>query len=149
MDGRPARIVPCDGCTVCCQGDAVLLHPECGDVANQYRTEQCGDGRLMLAHQGNGDCIYLDRQQGCAIWAKRPTVCRELDCRIFSEPELARMAKKDPRCKAMRKAAKRRMRRTQPPAPGGGHGPCPWCDDDPADQPCACTPAPDGGEEKG
>jgi hypothetical protein len=37
----------------------------------------------------------------------------------------------------------------KPPAPEDGEKqpPCSWCDDDPADQPCACTP-PEGGEEE-
>jgi len=84
---RKDRLVLCDGCTLCCQGDAVFLHPECGDDPRRYRTEPAGE-RLMLAHKANGDCIYLQRRSGCTIWDRRPTVCREMDCRVFLDPEL-------------------------------------------------------------
>ncbi len=84
MSGKVVEaILPCDGCTVCCQGDALILHPECGDVVAAYHTEEHPDGRTMLAHQPNGDCFYLVRGKGCTIWGRRPVACRELDCRIF------------------------------------------------------------------
>lgn len=88
---RPTRIVPCNGCTECCKGDAIYMHPECGDDARRYKTEVCQEsGRTMLAHKPNGDCVYLDRKTGCTIWERRPVVCREMDCVIFLDPELMR-----------------------------------------------------------
>lgn len=72
--------VPCSGCYACCQGEAVFIHPECGDDANNYLTEEY-QGRRILAHKPNGDCIYLDRDVGCTIYDTRPTICGELDCR--------------------------------------------------------------------
>jgi hypothetical protein len=83
LDIRPTRIVPCGNCTVCCQGNLIYLHPECGDDASLYKTEPASDGRTMLAHKPNGDCIYLDRKEGCTIYDRRPTICRELDCRMW------------------------------------------------------------------
>lgn len=80
IDPRPTRDVPCNGCTVCCQNDAVFLHPECGDDPAKYQIEIADDGRAMLAHKPNRDCIYLDRDKGCTIHADRPVVCREMDC---------------------------------------------------------------------
>lgn len=74
------REVPCNGCYACCQGDAIFLHPECGDKAEDYITEEY-DGRLIIAHKENDDCIYLDRSVGCTIYNNRPTICGELDCR--------------------------------------------------------------------
>jgi len=74
------REVPCNGCYACCQGEAIFLHPECGDIADDYQTETY-HGRTVLAHKDNGDCIYLDRSFGCTIHNNRPTICGELDCR--------------------------------------------------------------------
>ena len=79
----PVRAVPCDGCTACCEGDMILMHPECGDDHRRYKCEQLPDGSWMLRHKKNGDCIYLERGKGCTIWHRRPVVCRELDCRLF------------------------------------------------------------------
>lgn len=60
------------------------MHPECGDDASQYLTEMY-EGRVILQHKPNGDCIYLDREKGCTIHERRPVVCRELDCRLILE----------------------------------------------------------------
>ena len=78
--------VPCNGCTACCHGDLVFIHPECGDIASEYQTmrmahpitNQMGDA---LQHR-NGSCIYLGAI-GCTIHARRPSMCREFDCRRF------------------------------------------------------------------
>ena len=84
LDPRPTRSVPCGTCNACCRGDAIFMHPECGDDANLYKTVVY-NGRLILDHKPNGDCIYLDRATGCTIHAIRPTVCRELDCRLLAD----------------------------------------------------------------
>lgn len=76
--------VPCNGCTLCCKGDAIFLHPECGDDAALYMTVAAPDGRLMLAHKPNGDCVYLE-EGGCSIHGRAPTICRELDCRVLAK----------------------------------------------------------------
>jgi Fe-S-cluster containining protein len=78
--------VPCQGCTACCHGDLVFIHPECGDIASEYETwpqvhpitRQPG---LALKHK-NGSCIYLG-ETGCTIHPRRPAMCREFDCRRF------------------------------------------------------------------
>lgn len=82
IDPRPTMHVPCGTCTECCKGDAIFLHPECGDDPAQYETENY-QGRTILKHHPNGDCVYLDRQRGCTIHDRRPTICREMDCRII------------------------------------------------------------------
>lgn len=79
IDPRPTRSVPCGTCTECCKGDAIFIHPECGDIATDYLTEEYM-GRTILQHKINGDCIYLGNS-GCTIHDRRPTICRELDCR--------------------------------------------------------------------
>jgi hypothetical protein len=80
--------VPCKGCTLCCQGDAIRILPE--DDATQYQTvpHEYFPGKLMLAHKENGDCIYL-ASDGCGIHDRKPRMCREMDCR-----RIARAVKK-------------------------------------------------------
>ena len=79
--------VPCHGCTACCQGDMIFLHPEMGDDPRLYKTV-FKNGRYILQHKPNKDCIYLDRQKGCTIHDHRPAICQELDCRfVFQLPK--------------------------------------------------------------
>ena len=72
--------VPCNGCTLCCKGDAVRLLP--GD-SDDYLVEPhpFQPGQWMLAHKPNGDCVYLG-DAGCTIHPRRPKMCREMDCRM-------------------------------------------------------------------
>ena len=74
------RIVPCNGCTLCCQGDAVRLEP--GDMDAGYQTEPHPyiRGALMIAHKANGECVYLN-EHGCSIHDRAPSLCRSADCR--------------------------------------------------------------------
>ena len=113
---RATRIVPCGKCVACCQGDAIILHPEDGDDVSLYKTE-VHDGRLMLAHKYNKDCYYLDRKKGCTIHNYRPLVCREFDCAVImledpriytrmASPAVIRAGKK--RIKKLRVKIKRR-----------------------------------------
>ena len=72
--------VPCNGCRLCCDGDAIRLLP--GDDPTQYQTEphEMIRGALMLAHRKNGECVYLG-EWGCTIHDRAPLMCREFDCR--------------------------------------------------------------------
>lgn len=81
---KPPQSVPCNGCTLCCKCDALRLLP--GDDPKQYETEPhpTQPGALMLAHKENGDCFYLT-DTGCGIHARRPRMCRTMDCRLFPE----------------------------------------------------------------
>ena len=96
---RPvSAYVPCDGCTACCRGEQIILHPEDGDDPSQYETvpaKRSGgldrieeiyglkyDGALALKQKPNGDCIYLG-EKGCTIHDHRPAICRTFDCRKF------------------------------------------------------------------
>ncbi|EMK1731217.1 YkgJ family cysteine cluster protein [Salmonella enterica] len=78
--------VPCQGCTLCCRGDAISLHPELGDRAEDYRTvphfmpELAEQGVVMLAHKADNSCTYLT-STGCGIHGRAPALCREFDCR--------------------------------------------------------------------
>ncbi len=75
--------VPCNGCTLCCHGDAIRLLGV--DDPAQYQTEPHDwmPGHLMLAHKPNGDCIYLG-ESGCTIHERKPQMCREMDCRLVA-----------------------------------------------------------------
>lgn len=93
--------VPCNGCTLCCQNDLLILHPEMGDDPNAYETMRCvnpitGKPALALAHKKEGGCIYLG-DNGCTIHDKAPAICREFDCRklflSMTRPERRRAIK--------------------------------------------------------
>jgi hypothetical protein len=75
--------VPCNGCTLCCTGDAVRLLEE--DLEAGYRSEPHSriTGALMIAHKPNGECIYLD-EHGCSIHGRAPSLCRSADCRSLA-----------------------------------------------------------------
>lgn len=73
--------VPCNGCTICCHGEAIVLHPEDGDNPADYIVEIHPIFNIpILAHKPNGDCIYLDDATGCTIHDRAPVVCRKFDC---------------------------------------------------------------------
>jgi hypothetical protein len=78
-----ATDVPCNGCTLCCQGDAVRLQED--ELGKGYRTEPHPRiaGALMIAHKPNGECIYLT-EGGCRIHATAPALCRSADCRALA-----------------------------------------------------------------
>lgn len=78
-------ILPCNGCTACCQRDLVVLDPRYDD-ARKYEIElnnNFSQPVVCLKHKADGDCWYLDRDAGCTIWQRRPQHCRTLDCRVF------------------------------------------------------------------
>jgi len=79
--------VPCNGCTACCRNELLVLHPEMGDRAVDYLTQEVtnpitGKRCLALQQKPNGDCIYLG-ENGCTIHGRAPAICREFDCRRF------------------------------------------------------------------
>jgi len=86
-----AASVPCNGCTLCCEQDAVFLHPEHGDDPSLYETIEAihpltGERRLMLARGADGrSCVYLERGVGCRVYGQQPAMCREFDCRGFAK----------------------------------------------------------------
>lgn len=76
--------VPCNGCTLCCRLDLIVLHPERGDDPARYLTEpmehpMTGKTVHVLKHGPDGWCIYLG-QNGCTIHDRAPAICREFDC---------------------------------------------------------------------
>jgi hypothetical protein len=74
--------VECGSCRACCKGSMVILQPE--DDRDSYQwvwfTPTGKDERLpILAHQPNGDCVYLG-PDGCTIHERHPVICRRFDC---------------------------------------------------------------------
>lgn len=81
-----ANLVPCNGCTLCCQGEVIELVRGV-DRVNDYQVKRF-HGAWVLDHKPNGDCVYLDRATGCTIWQRRPALCRDFDCRTVRETQL-------------------------------------------------------------
>lgn len=75
--------VPCNGCTKCCHNDAVRILPH--EDAGKWKIEPHPWMPLavMLAHQPNGDCVYLG-DHGCMIQHDKPQQCHEMDCRSIA-----------------------------------------------------------------
>lgn len=76
--------VPCNGCTRCCQGDAVRILPH--EDPSDWLTEPhpvMKEAR-MLAHKEDGACTYLGTT-GCTIHETKPQMCREMDCRSIAK----------------------------------------------------------------
>jgi Fe-S-cluster containining protein len=71
--------VPCNGCTVCCRQQIVLLGDRDEPNIAAYDYRHIGDHRV-LNNKPNGECTHLG-PEGCTIYEKRPFVCRTYDCR--------------------------------------------------------------------
>ena len=88
------RISPvlCNGCTLCCKGDAIRILP--GDEVALLRVvpHERFKGELMLDHKDNGDCVYLG-DAGCMIHDHKPRMCREMDCRNIAASYRKKQAK--------------------------------------------------------
>jgi hypothetical protein len=86
-DQRGERVeatVPCNGCTACCHArvtvNAAEERPE--DLAV---LDLVSDGEaLVLRRRADGDCVHLDAADGCTVYAARPKVCRQFDCRVHA-----------------------------------------------------------------
>jgi len=76
--------VPCNGCMLCCHGDAIRILPH--EDASRWQTvpHDHYPGHRMLAHKANGDCVYLVAG-GCSIQDTKPQMCKEMDCRRLAQ----------------------------------------------------------------
>lgn len=81
---KPINVVPCNGCKLCCLGDAVRILPH--EDHSKWRTEphEVVAGARMLAHKPNRECWYLG-ETGCTIQDDKPQMCGEMDCRILAQ----------------------------------------------------------------
>jgi hypothetical protein len=85
--------VPCNGCTLCCRRDLIVLKVSLGDDPALYdcvpldpkdlgplaALQPPEDSRWRL-RQVNERCVYAT-PDGCRIHDRAPVVCREFDCR--------------------------------------------------------------------
>jgi hypothetical protein len=76
--------VNCSGCAApCCTSmEFITLNPKVDDVA-QYATRPLVSGGVGLQQRDDGSCIYFIDGR-CSIHARRPSVCRTFDCRVYS-----------------------------------------------------------------
>ena len=88
--------VPCNGCTRCCQGDAVRIFDH--EDSSQWKTEPHPyyPGKRMLGHKRDKSCVYLGKK-GCTIYDNRPEQCQTMDCRNVARNMTYTQARKFPR----------------------------------------------------
>jgi Fe-S-cluster containining protein len=113
---------PCADCTLCCQGDAIILQPE--DDIGSYITSReivalpSGEQvKTVLLHKDNGDCIYLDRKTGCTIHHRKPLRCQQFDCKHllkYSKSKRKQMIRAGNLKAEILQAARERMKRDNP-----------------------------------
>lgn len=85
LDETSLPLPPCQSCNgACCSlpveidGDEVADFPDAVCVP-----EQCGNRVVdtwMLPRKADGRCVYLDVNNRCRIYERRPRVCREFNC---------------------------------------------------------------------
>lgn len=75
--------VPCDGCTLCCRRDMIVLME--GERPEDYEVEEIrtktGEVFHMVKKGPDGNCIYLGAE-GCTIHDRAPALCKAFDCRL-------------------------------------------------------------------
>jgi Fe-S-cluster containining protein len=81
--------VPCNGCTACCSGP-IVLHAAFGDDVASYRTKFVDGAGYVLEQREDGSCIYR-QGNGCAVWERRPAICRAFDCRVYARSAWAKI----------------------------------------------------------
>ncbi len=69
----------CGKCVFCCQNTIITLIDE--DPEDYLTTDV--HGFKILQRKENGDCVYLDRENGCTKYEHRPEMCQVYDCRKF------------------------------------------------------------------
>lgn len=69
---------PCNGCTGCCRGLNVDLHPRESGEGLDYET--LSDGTRRLRRNPDESCVHLVDGR-CTVYAIRPQTCRVFDCR--------------------------------------------------------------------
>lgn len=76
--------VPCNGCNLCCRGEAIILLADEGDDIASYEHVLVDIPGLppqaVLKKGADGNCIYLG-PTGCTIHDRAPKICKHFDCR--------------------------------------------------------------------
>lgn len=109
--GEASSSVPCGSCALCCRWQDVWLLP--GDDASRLDVITARDptGRLRqrLVRRANGECAHLEAGR-CSVYAHRPRVCAEFDCREFYGLPAAERRHRDARATPHDKAINARGR---------------------------------------
>lgn len=112
--------VPCNGCAACCHL-GVAIQTTKGENPRHFASElvpidmtnQMGAHVWTLKRKPDGSCIYLQPDNKCGIYERRPLICREFDCRIQyltqSRALRRRNEQDEPRLKPIHKAALERL----------------------------------------
>lgn len=87
------NVVPCNGCTRCCRGDAVRILPHEDAARWQTVAHPYKAGARMLAQRADGACVYLS-DSGCTRQNDKPQQCHDMDCRNIARAVNFTMARK-------------------------------------------------------
>jgi hypothetical protein len=89
LAGSAEAVVPCDGCTACCESSQfVLVEPDEHDARLAIPSELLfpapgmDPGFSLIPHDEHGRCAMF-RDGGCSIYPHRPRACRAYDCRVL------------------------------------------------------------------
>jgi hypothetical protein len=121
LDHGGTMPVLCGSCTACCQASQfVEVDPdEHGTLARIPAAllvpSPSTPGRLVLGYDEHGRCPVLG-DEGCTIYAHRPSACRRYDCRVFAATGVY------PPADGPQAAVAARARRWQFGAPSAGSG---------------------------
>jgi Fe-S-cluster containining protein len=75
--------VDCGSCQACCKRMLVILEDGDDDSRGDWEWKAYGLARVrQMKHKKNGDCANLT-PQGCAVYARRPKICKAFDCEAF------------------------------------------------------------------
>lgn len=94
--------VPCAGCkALCCQHAEKQIPLDIEEAkrlpfylgALKVGDQVVRNVAFLHRHPVTGHCIFLGERNQCTIWAERPRVCREYDCRTDGHPDLAAFAR--------------------------------------------------------
>ncbi|MDE2450933.1 MAG: YkgJ family cysteine cluster protein [Gammaproteobacteria bacterium] len=89
---------PCNGCTACCRGLNVDLHPRESGAGLDYET--LADGTRRLRRNPDDSCVHLVDGR-CAVYPIRPQTCRVFDCRDNALTSCVTLAQERPLTEAI------------------------------------------------
>lgn len=79
MSQPPCRELKCTACCRWGKGNT-YLHPELA-VKEVTRYQHVFFKKIpVMADDGKGNCVYLDKEKGCTIHNNSPAYCRSFDC---------------------------------------------------------------------
>lgn len=91
--GAPESDVPCQSvnCTECCERLAPFLTEEefnSGQYLYTFVNAGDTDKPAIAVPRTDAGCVYLSHDKKCTIYERRPTSCRQFDCRSGHHPKI-------------------------------------------------------------